>query len=74
MQITLVVISVAFVSCAEKEVVSKAHQATHVNDVFGIDNGMPIREVQKQQFYFKKCELESRRPFQSRVEFSCNDN
>lgn len=61
-------------ACAEKEKVSKAHPATFVNDNFGLDNGMPIREVQKKEFYFKKCEMESRRAFPTRVEFSCNEN
>jgi hypothetical protein len=61
-------------ACAEKEKVSKAHPATFVNDNFGLDNGMPIREVQRKEFYFKKCELETRRPFPTRVEFSCNEN
>lgn len=70
----LVVVALVFASCAEKEVITKAHPATSVNDVFGLDNGMPIREVQKKNFYFKKCELESRRPFPSKVEFSCNEN
>lgn len=61
-------------SCAEKEKKDRAHPASFVSETFAIDNGMPMREVQKQEFYFKKCELESRRPFQSRIEFSCNDN
>ncbi|MBL7555177.1 MAG: hypothetical protein JNM24_05085 [Bdellovibrionaceae bacterium] len=70
----LFVTAILGISCAEKEIGSKAHPSTGVNDIFGIDNGMPIREVQKKQFYFKKCELESRRAFPTRVEFSCNEN
>jgi len=69
-----VLITMGLSACAEKEIVSKAHPSTGVNDIFGIDNGMPIREVQQKQFYFKKCELESRRPFPTKVEFSCNEN
>lgn len=61
-------------ACAEKEKKDRSHPAAFVTEIFGIDNGMPMREVQKQEFYFKKCELESRRPFQSRIEFSCNEN
>lgn len=57
----------------EPKEVSKAHPAGYLGDVFSIDNGMPVRELQQKQFYFKKCELETRRPFQSRVEFSCNE-
>lgn len=52
---------------------TKAHPASYLGDIFPIDNGMPIREIQKKEFYFKKCELETRRPFQSKVEFSCNE-
>lgn len=74
LNLTLFVLAILTISCAEKEIVTKAHPATSVNDVFGLDNGMPIREVQKKEFYFKKCELESRRPFPTRVEFSCNEH
>jgi hypothetical protein len=70
----LLAVVVQVSACAEKEKVSKAHPATFVNDNFGLDNGMPIREVQKKEFYFKKCEMESRRAFPTRVEFSCNEN
>lgn len=52
---------------------SKAHPASYLGDIFAIDNGMPIREIQKKDFYFKKCDLETRRPFQSKVEYSCNE-
>ena len=66
--------SLFFTGCASKEEpVSRAHPATHVGDIFGIDNGMPIREVQKKEFYFKKCELETRRPFPNRIEFECEE-
>lgn len=52
---------------------SKAHPASYLGDVFQIDNGMPMREIQKKEFYFKRCDLETRRPFQSKVEYSCNE-
>lgn len=62
-------------ACAQKDKPpSRAHPASFVTEIFAADNGMPLREVQKQEFYFKKCELESRRPFQSKVEYSCNEN
>lgn len=62
------------IGCASKdEVVSKAHPATYVNEIFEVDNGMPLREVQKKKFYYKKCELESRRPFESKIEYSCEE-
>lgn len=52
---------------------SKAHPASYLGEIFPIDNGMPMREIQKKEFYFKKCDLETRRPFQSKVEYSCNE-
>lgn len=42
-------------------------------DSFTVENGMPLRQVQEQVFYFKHCELETRRAFQSKVEYSCNE-
>jgi hypothetical protein len=64
----------AVASCAStEEPVSKAHRATLSMDTFQIEQGMPIREVQKKEFYFKHCELETRRAFTSKAEFSCNE-
>lgn len=73
--LVFLIASISFlVSCgSEPKSESKAHPATYLTEVFSIDSGMPIREIQKQEFYFKKCELETRRPFQSKVEFSCNE-
>ncbi|MCX7978395.1 MAG: hypothetical protein N2578_05270 [Bdellovibrionaceae bacterium] len=69
-------LSVAFFafSCASQpeEPQSKAHNATLVNDIFSIDQGMPVREIKRQQdFFFKKCTLEERRPFGTGPEYSC---
>lgn len=73
-KIVVIICLSQFIACAQKDKPqSKAHPASFVTETFAMDNGMPIREVQKQEFYFKKCELESRRPFASKVEFSCND-
>ncbi len=69
-----ILILIGVISCAQKEKKDRTNPAAFVTEIFAIDNGLPMREVQKQEFYFKKCELESRRPFQSRVEFSCNEN
>lgn len=71
LSITVLLLIAACSSKSKEE--SKAHPASYLGDIFPIDNGMPIREIQKKEFYFKKCELETRRPFQSKVEFSCNE-
>lgn len=69
----LVLLSITSCATSDPEMTSKAHPATYVTDVFAIDNGMPLREIQKKEFYFKNCELESRRAFQSKIEYSCNE-
>jgi hypothetical protein len=72
--IILLLITSTLCACSsETKDETKAHPAAYLTDVFAIDNGMPLRETQKKDFYFKKCELESRRPFQSKIEYSCNE-
>ncbi|MEK6775104.1 MAG: hypothetical protein AABY64_14280 [Bdellovibrionota bacterium] len=61
-------------SCATtEEPQTKVHRAAMGMDNFAVEQGMPLREVQKKEFYFKHCELETRRAFTSKAEFSCND-
>ncbi len=62
-------------SCAStsEEVQPKVHRAANGMDNFTIEQGMPLREVQKKEFYFKHCELETRRAFTSKAEFTCNE-
>jgi len=61
-------------ACATKEPVEpKIHRAAYGMDSFSVEQGMPMREVQKQEFYFKRCELETRRAFTSKAEYSCNE-
>ncbi len=61
-------------SCASsEEPISRAHPATITMDSFQIEQGMPIREVKKHQFYFKKCELDTRHAFTSKAEYFCNE-
>ena len=75
---TVCFLSLAFflISCAseDKKEISRAHPASYGMDNFSIDNGMPMREVIRKQFYFKDCELESRRAFPNRIEYSCNEH
>lgn len=62
-----------FAGCAstEEEPKGKYHSATVVNDLFLVEQGMPVREVKKQEFFFKKCELAGRRPFFTKTEYEC---
>ncbi|MCK6597611.1 MAG: hypothetical protein L6Q37_04545 [Bdellovibrionaceae bacterium] len=77
LEITCILILIFFlISCAsdDKQEVSRAHPASYGMDNFSIDNGMPMREVIRKQFYFKDCELESRRAFPNRIEYSCHEH
>lgn len=64
-----------FLGCATEpeKPTTKAHAATSVNDLFAYETGMPIRQLkEKQEFFFKKCSLEERRPFDTKAEYSCS--
>lgn len=50
----------------------KYHPATLANDLFQVDQGMPVREVKKQDFFFKHCELDERFPHTTKAEYSCS--
>lgn len=72
-------ISVCFLlgACASTEETPKGkyHPATDINDIFQVEQGMPIREVkEKQNFYFKRCSLMGRFPHITKIEYECEDN
>lgn len=70
------VMVVGLASCAsrEKEPVTRPHPATVVNDLFAVEQGMPVREVKKdQEFFFKKCEASRSRPYFTRTEYDCTE-
>lgn len=49
------------------------HSSTIVNDMFPVEQGMPVREVKKDQtFFFRKCDRSSR-PFFTKTEYECSD-
>lgn len=45
---------------APEEPQGKYHPANAVNDIFPVEQGMPMREVKEQRFFPKKCEVSSR--------------
>lgn len=49
------------------------HSATQVNDLFEVEQGMPMREVKQQKFFPKKCELTTRHPYFTKTEYECTD-
>lgn len=70
-----VALSLAFASCASPEKNEpKVNRNALDMDNFAVEQGMPVREVHKQEFFFKHCEVDSGRPFTSRIEYSCNEN
>lgn len=54
--------------------VGKTNSATSVNDLFEVEQGMPMREVKTQKFFPKKCELARSRPYFSKTEYECTDD
>lgn len=62
-------------ACASKERPEpKYHPATLANDLFPVEQGMPVREVrQNQQFFPKKCDLMGRQPYFTKTEYECTD-
>ncbi len=75
LDLILLLVAPMLTFCAStEEPDAKVHRAAFSMDNFTIEQGMPLREVQKKEFYFKHCELETRRAFTSKAEFSCNEN
>lgn len=58
---------------APEEPLGNPHQATNVNDLFQVEQGMPMREVHKQPFFPKTCEVVGRRPYFSKTEYECTE-
>jgi hypothetical protein len=62
-------------SCASEEKPEpRVRPAAYGMDNFIFESGMPIREVKKQNFFFKHCDLNAHRAFPSKIDFSCNDS
>lgn len=73
--IALLTVPLANCASAPEEPQGHPHRATMVNDIFAVEQGMPIREVKKDRpFFFKKCEstTTSRHPFFSKTEYQCS--
>jgi hypothetical protein len=50
------------------------HPAVLEADIYFIDNGMPMREVKKEQeFFFKKCNVDNRGSYPSKTNYNCNE-
>ncbi|MBX2987199.1 MAG: hypothetical protein KF802_04810 [Bdellovibrionaceae bacterium] len=71
----LMLICVGTAACAAKErPQGRPHPATLANDLFQVEQGMPVREVKPNQpFFFKKCEMSRSRPYFTKTEYECND-
>lgn len=53
---------------------SRPHRATFVNDLFQVEQGMPVREpANSMPFFHKQCELVGRRPHWTRSEYECSE-
>jgi hypothetical protein len=72
----LVLVSFFAAGCASEPVrkPSKYDNATTANDLFPVEQGMPMREVKpNQEFFFKKCELVNSRAFFTKTEYECTE-
>ena len=64
--------AIALISCASPEKPEpKVNRNALDMDNFAVEQGMPVRSVQKQDFFFKHCEVDSGRPFTNKIEYSC---
>ncbi len=62
------------VSCASEPPGPKINPALLDSQDYFIDNGMPIREVKKdQEFFFKKCEVNNRGRYPTKTDYDCNE-
>ncbi len=70
----LILISFLFVACASKKKEPQVHPAVLDSQYYFIDNGMPIREVKsKQEFFFKKCNVDNSGAYPSKTNYDCNE-
>ncbi|MBL7671736.1 MAG: hypothetical protein JNM39_14715 [Bdellovibrionaceae bacterium] len=69
-----VVFSLLLNCCATQEKQEpRVRAAAFGMDNFVFESGMPVREVKKHDFFYKRCDLNSRRAFPSKIDYSCND-
>lgn len=62
------------VGCASEPKEPNVNPAIIDSQYYFIDNGMPIREVKKEQeFFFKKCNVDNRGPYPAKTNYDCNE-
>jgi hypothetical protein len=60
--------------CASEPPDSRKESVLIDTQDYFIDNGMPIREVkEKQEFFFKKCNVNNRGPYPAKTNYDCNE-
>ena len=61
-------------ACASPRKEPKVNPAALDSQYYFIDNGMPIREVKKdQEFFFKKCTVDNRTAYPAKTNYDCNE-
>ena len=76
LKLLIVVCFLGLIGCASTEEAPKGkyHPANDINDIFQVEQGMPMRELkEKQDFYFKRCSLAGRFPHITKIEYECNN-
>lgn len=52
----------------------KVHPAVLDSQSYFVDWGMPVREVEdKQDFFYKKCNVDNTGPYPTKTTYDCND-
>lgn len=56
----------------ERQSQSLAHPAAYTTDLFFVDVDRDEKEVKKQDFFFQRCEVVSRKRYPGRAEYECD--
>jgi len=66
--------AVFWAGCASEEKAPRVHKAVLMSQDYFVDNGMPVREVKKQEpFFFKKCDVDNTGPWPTKTTYDCNE-
>lgn len=61
-------------ACASSKKEPRVDPAIIDSQYYFIDNGMPAREVNdKQEFFYKKCNVDNRGPYPAKTNYDCNE-
>ncbi len=71
--VAVALIFMSFVGCSTPRKVANPDPHAVPHDYYFYDNGMPIREVKDQDFFFKKCNVDNSGSYPSKTNYDCNE-